>query len=222
MDSDVRSRLAPAILASAAILNRGSESVRAVLSSEENRFTSALAALEQLSLGEGIPIAIVGGLGAIRYGYPAATQDIDIAIARHQLAAFIAAAPKYGFKIAWEAASGWHTLTHGDVEINVVPEGGKAQDSAPTTIPGPSKLGVQQGLDYANLPGWIELKLSSGRQKDRAHVVEVMKKNDPQSIQAARQCIAQVHQAYLELFDQLLEQAQAEKAQEERRGGAKS
>jgi hypothetical protein len=196
--------------------------VRAVLASEANRFTSALAALEQLSLAEGIPIAIVGGLGAIRYGYPAATQDIDIGIARLQLDAFIAAAPKYGFRIAWETASGWHTLTHGDVEINVVPEGGKARDSAPTTIPGPSKLGVEQGLDYANLQGWIELKLSSGRQKDRAHVVEVMKKSDHPSIQAARQHLAQVHQSYLELFDQLLEQAQAEKAEEERRGGPKS
>jgi hypothetical protein len=222
MDSDTHSGLSPAILASAAILNRGSESVRAVLAAEENRFTSAPAALEQLSLGERIPIAIVDGLGAIRYGYPAATQDIDVAIAKDQLEAFIAAAPNYGIKIAWNAPSGWHTLTHGDVEINVVPEGGKARDSAPTTIPGPSKLGVQQGLDYANLPGWIELKLSSGRQKDRAQVVEVMKKNDLRALQAARQNLAQVHLSYLELFDQLLEQAQAEKAQEERRGPAKS
>jgi len=94
MDSETRSQLAPAILASAAILDRGSESVRAVLFSEENRFSSALAALERLSLGEAIPIAIVDGLGAIRYGYPAATQDIDIAIAKQQLEAFIAAAPK--------------------------------------------------------------------------------------------------------------------------------
>ncbi len=222
MNSDTGSRLSPAILASAAILNRGSESVRAVLASEENRFSTALAALERLSLGEGIPIAIVGGLGAIRYGYPASTQHIDIAIARDQLDAFVAAAPTYGFKIAWQTPSGWHTLTHGDVEINVVPEGGKARDSAPTTIPGPAKLGVHQGLDYANLPGWIELKMSSGRQKDRAHIVEVMKKNDLQALQAARQNLAQVHQSYLELFDQLLEQAQAEKTQKERREPAKS
>lgn len=221
MSLDARSRLSPAILASAAILARGSESVRAVLGSEQNRFTSALAALEQFSVGEGIPIAIVGGLGAIRYGYPAATQDIDIAIARDQLDALLAAAPKYGFKIACEAPSGRHTLTHGDVEINVVPEGGKVRDSAPTTIPGPAKLGVQQGLDYASFPGWIELKLSSGRQKDRAHVVEVLKKNDQQSIDAARQHLAAVDPSYLELFDQLLEEAQEERTQEGRRGGTR-
>jgi hypothetical protein len=219
MDSDRRNRLSSAILASVAILHRGSESVRAVLASETNRFTRALTDLQLLARGEGIPIAIVGGLAAIRYGYPAATQDIDIGVARHQLEALVKAAPSYGFKVAWEAKSGWHTLTHGDVEINVVPEGGKARNTAPTTIPGPSKLGVQQGLDYASLPGWIELKLSSARQKDRAHVVEVMKKADHQILQSARQHIAQVHQSYLDLFDQLLEQAQEERAQEEQRGG---
>ena len=106
----------------------------------------------------------------------------------------------------------------GDVEVNVVPEGGKAKDSAPTTIPSPANLGVQNGLDYASLPGWIELKISSGRQKDRAHVVEVMKKTDNQLILVAREHVAQIHQSYLELFDQLLEEAQAERAQEERRG----
>jgi hypothetical protein len=109
-------------------------------------------------LSESIPIAIVGGLGAIRCGYPAATQHIDVAIARDQLDAFVAAAPAYGFKIAWNAPSGWRTLTHDDVEINVVPEGGKAKNSSPTTIPGPTVLGVERGLDYASLAGWIELK----------------------------------------------------------------
>lgn len=188
------------------------------MASEDNRFTRALADLQQLSLGESIPIAIIGELGAIHYGYPAATQDIDIAVAAHQLDALLRAAGKYGFKIAWEAPSGWHTLTHDDVEVNVVPEGGKARNDAPTTIPGPVDLGVQQGLDYANLPGWIELKLSSGRQKDRAHVVEVMKKNDPQALRSARDHLAGVHTSYVELFDQLLADAETERAQENQRG----
>jgi hypothetical protein len=218
MDSVARDHLAPAIRSSAAILERGSESVRAVLASEENRISRALADLERVSLAEGIPLAIVDGLGAIYYGYPAATQDIDIAVAYDQLDALIQSAPKYGFKVAWQAPSGWHTLTHGDVEINVVPEGGKARTAAPTTIAGPVKLGVPQGLDYANLAGWIELKLSSGRQKDRAHVVEIMKKNDRHSLQDARHRLSQVHQSYVELFDQLLLQAQEEQAQEEQRG----
>lgn len=221
MNAKQRARLPSAILDAVALLDRGSESVRAVMSNEENRFARALEDLQRLATEENIPLAIVGGLAAIRYGYPAATQDIDIAVARSQLDAFLHAAPKYGFKIAWEAKSGWHTLMHGDVEINVVPEGGKAKNTAPTTIPGPTQLGVLQGLDYASLPGWIELKLSSGRQKDKAHTVEAMKKAAAEAMQTVREHLARVHPSYLELFEQLLAEAAEEKAQEGERGEPK-
>lgn len=222
MKLESENTLGKPILDAAAVLERGSESVRGVMAGEENRFTRALADLQQLSLAEEISIAIVEGLGAIRYGYPAATQDIDIVVARDRLETLMKSAPAYGFKIAWEAKSGWHTLMHGDVEINIVPEGGRARDSAPTTIPGPASLGVQQGLDYASLPGWIELKLGSGRQKDRAHIVEVMKKTDEEPLHAAREYIARVHQSYLKLFDQLLVEAREEKIQEQQRGERES
>jgi hypothetical protein len=206
------------ILKALAKLERGSQSVRAVMATEEgNRFSAALEALQNLAQTEGIPIAIVRGLGAIRYGYPAATQDIDVAVGRDHLEKLIQAAPHFGFKVAWEAKSGWHTLMHGDVEINVVPEGGKAKNTAPTAIPGPPQLGVNEGLGYASLPGWLELKLSSARQKDRAHVVEVLKKTPASVIEDARQRIFQVHQDYLTLFDELLRQTTEEKDQERQR-----
>lgn len=210
--------LADDILAAATTLKRGSESVRAVMTGEANRFTSALDDLRKLAESEDIPIAIVGGLGAIRYGYPAATQDIDVAIGREHLDDFLRVSPRFGFKVAWEAKSGWHTLTHGDVEINVVPEGGKARNTAPTTIPSPAQLGVVRGLGYASLAGWLELKLSSARQKDRAHIVEVFKKADSGEIAAARHHIVQVHQDYLVLFDQLELEARDEIDQEKERG----
>ena len=92
-------------------------------------------------------------------------------------------------------------LTHDDVEINVVPEGGKARTTAPTSVPSPTKLGVPTGLDYADLPGWMELKLSSGRQKDRAHIVEVMKVADDEVIRQAREVRLQlIDMAYLSPF----------------------
>lgn len=218
MSAEQLVRLAPEILKSIAILDRGAETVRAVLAGEENRFSRALASLQRLAEAEGIPLAIVGGLGAIRYGYPAATQDIDIVVGSGQLDALLACAPRYGLKVAWVGRSGWHTLTHGDVEINIVPEGGKARFDSPTSIPGPNALGVPAGLAYASLPGWIELKLSSGRQRDRAHVVEVMKKTDDQALQFARQHLARVHARYVELFDQLQVDAKEEKRQEGERG----
>lgn len=203
-----------------AILSRGAESVGAVMHGETNRFSQALSALAQLAETESIPIAIVCGLGAIRYGYPAATQDIDIAVGRSDLDQFVRLAPRYGFKVAWEAKTGWHILTHGDVEINVVPESGKAKNTAPTTIPGPPALGVSSGLGYASLAGWLELKISFGRQKDKAHVVEVLKVAPPDGIAELRAKLAEAHSTYAQTFDELHEQALEEKQQEDERGGS--
>lgn len=213
-----RSQLAKEILAAAATLERGSESVRAVMAGEQNRFTRALEALQKIAETEGIPLAIVGGLGSIRYGYPVLTEDIDVAVGREHLETLVQAAPRYGFKVPWTAKSGWHTLTYEDVEINVVPEGQKSRDTAPTTIPGPVHLGVSHGLGYASLAGWLETKLSAARNKDIIHVVEVLKKTPPSAVQEARQHLAKVHQDYLTHFDQLYQQAQEEREQERQRG----
>lgn len=193
-----------------------SESVSAVMKpdSAENRFTRALTALEKLSEQESIPMAIVGGLAAIRYGYPAVTEDIDIAIGNQDLAKLINKATDYGFRVAWKDDSGWHTLEFGDVEINVVPEGGRAKNDAPTTIPGPSALGVAVGMDYAGLPQWIELKISSNRRKDQTHVVEVLKTHPPSTVSEIENHLASVHAVYLTRFQELSAEAEQEREQE--------
>jgi len=182
--------------------------------SESNRFSRALEAIQRIADNEGFPVAIVEGLGAIHYGYPAATQDIDLAVGQADLDRLIRCAPRYGFKIARESSSGWHTLVHGDVEINVIPQGGKANDRAPTTIPGPVAMGVASGLDYARIESWMELKISSGRQKDRAHVVEVLKLASAETIARIARHLAAVHPAYQATFSELLVQAEEEKRQE--------
>lgn len=211
--------LSSSITTAVATLDRGSECIDAVLhmTSADNRFTRALQDLQRLSEQHGIPLAIVGGLGAIRYGYPAATQDIDIAVGREHLQLVIDACLRYGFKIAWESKLGWHTLTHDDVEINVVPEGGKARDAAPTVIPGPVKMGVVSGLNYASIESWMELKISSGRQKDRAHVVEVLKLADQSAIASIRAHLHSVHVQYAQTFLELLAEAESERQQEKGR-----
>jgi hypothetical protein len=184
---------------------------------DQNRFTVAFNALEQMAREYDMPIAIVGGLGAIHYGYPATTEDIDVAIASDQLQTLLNVAPQFGFRIAWRAESGWHTLTLGEVEINVVPEGRRARDDSPTTIPGPKQLGVQHGLDYANLEGWMELKISSGRRKDFTHVVEVLKKCDQDAVDKIRQHLEAIHLNYLSTFNQLATEAIQERQQEDQR-----
>ena len=200
-------------------LSRGSECIDAVLSmnSEDNRFTRALQDLQRLAEKEHISLAIVGGLGAIHFGYPAATQDIDIAIDRRNLQSLIDASSRYGLKVASESKSGWHTLTHDDVEINIVPEGAKARDSSPTVIPGPQQMGLDTGLHYAPIEYWMELKISSGRQKDRAHVVEVLKTLSPIAIEKIRNHLCNVHSQYEQMFIELLVEAEAERKQEKER-----
>ncbi len=71
--------LSPEIARALQTLQHRSASVAAVMNtpSSDNRFTRALLALEKLAIQENIPIAIVGGLAAIRYGYPAVTEDIS-------------------------------------------------------------------------------------------------------------------------------------------------
>lgn len=196
-----------------------SASVQAVMNSSDatNRFTAAFQALDKLANQENLPIAIVGGLAAIRYGYPAVTEDIDIAIGRNDLERFLVTAPRYGFRVVWRAESGWHTLEFGDVEINVVPEGGKASNDAPTEIPSPEKLGVSVGVGYAGLPQWIELKISSGRRKDLTHVVEVLKQTSPDVLDQIRTHLESVHTEYSSRFNDLANEAEEERKQEDER-----
>lgn len=211
-------QIEPELIRGASVLERGRECIRAVTAGEQNRFTRAFDALQKLALSIPTPIAIVGGLGAIRYGYPAITEDIDVVIARDRLDDVLRIAPQFGFRLQWRSKSGWHTLAFEDVEINIVPEGGRARDAAPTAIPGPQALGVTTGLGYAGLPGWVELKLSSGRTKDRTHVVEVLKQSSDAQIAEIQAHIAQVDSGYLQLLSRLIADAQDEKQQEADRG----
>ena len=211
--------LPPEITSALLILHKRSESVSAIMKPEssENRFTRALSALDRLAIEEDIPIAIVGGLAAIRYGYAAVTEDIDISVGRADLQTLIDKAAKHGFRVAWQAESGWHTLEFEEVEINVVPEGGRAKNNAPTTIPGPVEMGVLSGVGYADLPHWIELKISSNRRKDQTHIVEVLKSQSSLVVPEIERHLAGVHAEYLVRFRELAFEAEQERQQEKDR-----
>jgi hypothetical protein len=105
------------------------------------------------------------------------------------------------------------------VDIEIVPEGGQPRRNAPTAIPGLKQLGVREGARYANLEGWMETKLASNRQLDRADLVQVMKKVGAAILRKARKHIAKVHRAYLRMFDELHAMAIEEMEQEKNRGG---
>ncbi len=186
---------------------------------EHSEFDRALRVLEELSRKEGIPIAIIGGMTAIKYGYKRYTKDIDIVVAQRHRDTLIRVAPTYGIKVVWRDPHGWHKLEYEGVRIEVVPEGAKPNKNAPTMIPGPQQLGVSEGSDYASIEGWVETKLSSGRRQDEADIVQVLKKTDPATIAKIREHTTTVHAVYLRLFDELAVAAEEEKQQEAERGG---
>src|SRR5262245_18391673 len=181
---------------------------------EGSRIANAQNMLRDLSLKEGIPLAFIGGLGAIYHGYERSTKDIDIVAPKAALDAIIRVAPKYRIKVIWHDPQGWHKLNCGGVDIDVVPEGALPQRDAPTTIPGPKQLGVTKGADYASLPGWMETKLASNRIQDQADVVHVIKCASAAALAKVRQHLGKVHPIYVRRFDDLCATAEQEQQQE--------
>jgi hypothetical protein len=187
----------------------------------ESKVGKALAALETLSIKEGIPLAIVGGLAAIRHGYERFTKDIDIVVRSANLDVLTRVAPRYGIKVVWKDPDGWHKLLFEGVPIDIVPEGRKPRKDAPTTIPSPDQLGVKEGAEFASIAGWVETKLGSYRIQDQADVVQVIKAITAAKARRIRKHLEKVHVIYLRRFDELLAAAKEEEDQERGRGRAK-
>lgn len=107
----------------------------------ESKFAKALATLESLSRKEGISIAIVGGLAAIRHGYQRFTKDIDVVVQRGHLDILARVAPQYGIKVIWKDPDGWHKMQCEGVPIDVVPEGRKPRKGRTYFDPKPRASG---------------------------------------------------------------------------------
>ncbi|MGE3803961.1 MAG: hypothetical protein AB7K24_04715 [Gemmataceae bacterium] len=187
----------------------------------EAKFARALATLEKLSRKENIPVAVVGGLGAIHHGYERFTKDIDIVVASANLDILARVAPQYGIKVVWKDPEGWHKLLCEGVPMDVIPAGGKARNDAPAPIPGPEQLGVREGAGYADIAGWVETKLGAYRVQDRADVVQVLKLATPATLRKIRKRLADIHAVYLDRLDELHAAAKEEIEQERERGGRK-
>lgn len=189
------------------------------LPGKDPKLAAALDVLKVLSQKEDVPLAIVGGLAAIYYGYERYTKDVDVVVGKGLLDTIARVAPRYGIKLIWRDPAGWHKFQYQGVGIDVIPEGGKPRTGAPTTIPSPKHLGVSEGSEYATLAGWIETKLASNRIQDQADIVEVMKKTSAAALTRARKHLEKVHRLYLARFDELHAAAKEERLQERERGG---
>ncbi len=191
--------------------------IRAVRGTEMNIFAQAVARLELAANESGTPVAVVGGLAAIRHGVLVTTIDIDIVVARDGMSDFLQAVQRHGLTVKRDSTEGWHLLEfrYGAeaVGIEIVPEGGRTPRDpvdAPL-VPHPRELGVVAGLDYASFASWVALKLVANRDKDRYHVVEALKLATPDQIAA---CVVQLRTMpprYLIEFERLVRDAEDEK-----------
>ena len=185
-----------------------------------NRFSQCLSALEKVAEALGAPLAVVGGLAAIHHGAQVGTLDVDIAAPKAKLEELLAVAAGHGFELRARSPRGWHRLLFkhpdGDVEVHVVPEGEKSPRDPPhaPANPGPAELGVTKGLGYAAFAPWFVTKLAVGRDKDRYHLVEVLKRATPLQVSEVVTRVRQMHPSYLAEFERLVRAAEEEKGQQ--------
>jgi hypothetical protein len=194
------------------------------------RYGHAIHALDHLLQAIGCEAVVAGGWAVWRHGYLGrVTQDVDIVVPAGQIDELLRAAAVSGFEVLPAHEVTWPKLRHKnshqnsplplgegpgvrtEVIVNILPEGatpGSPSKPAPTTIPHPSHLGAGGNrLQYADLPGLIELKLAAGRARDDSDVVELIRAN-PDQIDTVRQHLGKVHHRYQTTFDELVERAQ--------------
>ncbi|MBI3462421.1 MAG: hypothetical protein HY000_05085 [Planctomycetes bacterium] len=163
--------------------------------------------------------AVVGGLAVIHHGYHRFTRDVDIVLPAEAVREFLRLAPLCGFRVARRDRYGWHALVHKEtgMDLHLVPEHAKPRRGAPTRIPGPHDLGVSGiGLGFPTLERLVELKLASGRLRDQADVVELLKEHWGERT-GIRKHLSKVHPELAKQFDLLVTQAQREREQEKNR-----
>jgi hypothetical protein len=198
------------------ILHQRAASIRAVRGTEQNIFTSALAALEQTASAGDIPVAIIGGLAGIRHGALVTTAAIDVVVPQEFLTTLLWGAAAQGFRVM-HCAGGRSSLEYRDgadtIAVEVFTQGLRTpRDPADApSIPHPRELGVEHGLGYASFPAWVSLKLVSNRDKDQYHLIEALKVASPEETAACVVAVRKLPQRYMTEFERLVRAAEEER-----------
>ena len=148
------------------------------------RYGRVVASLERLLSAVGTQAVVAGGWAVWKHGFAGrVTQDIDIVVAHEAIDSLLIAAAFAGFQVLEIRPGRWPKLVHKEtgIEVDLMPEGGIPgipSNLGPTPIAHPINYGSELGqLRYITLAGLFELKLGSYRVKDRADLVELLKRN---------------------------------------------
>ena len=163
------------------------------------RYGRVVKAIDHVLAARKCEAVVAGGWAVWRHGYFARmTQDIDIALAKQNVDAFLQGAAVSGFEVLPQPKGRWPKLRHRDtgVQVDTLPEGerpGTPSKLAPTTIPNQRVMGASGFLlRYVHLPALVELKLAAGRARAESDIIELMRAN-PESAATVREHIAGVH-----------------------------
>ncbi len=220
MDLRPKTTASTGIAETAARLGWLAASVDAVQGGVVNRFTACLSALEEVAKGLDAPLAVVGGLADIHHGAQVTTLAVDVAVSKNKLEAILSECPRHGLRLQAESPKGWHRFLfehpEGRVEVRVIPTGANSPRDPPHAPPnpGPRDLGVSNGLGYASFAPWAVMKLIASREKDRYHLVEVLKPAGEPKISEIVRLLRPLHPSYLQELHRLVRAAGDEKAQE--------
>lgn len=139
-----------------------------VIENKSDDKSEVLHDLENASESINIPITIIGGMAVAAHNYPRYTSDIDI-IVKSSDAKKLA---DYLLNINYENI-GQNKLKHSNgAIINICAEG---VNVGSLSFPAPPNL---SGVFIAELPFLLALKSEANRYKDRADVVELIKRNN--------------------------------------------
>jgi hypothetical protein len=184
----------------------------------EASYQEALAVLKNLSQREKIPLAIIGGAATIHHGYERSTTDIDVVVSSNDFQRLVRVVHEYNLQVEQYNPYGYLDLSYNGVPIDVVEEGSPAGDAdSGETMQHPNALGVSEGVGFANLDNWVRMKLSAGRAKDDADLIEVLKQKDAATLTQIGTYITQNVPKLQKRFQELLTRSEMEKQQSEKR-----
>lgn len=132
--------------------------------------------LARLCRAEGVKPLVIGGLAVNHHGYMRVTADVDILVSRAE------AVPLYR---RLKSEPGWKRYAEGfkntlvGVGLDICVEGERTSPGSTEEFPSPAelkKIGVRP-LPVPTLSDLIALKVMSGRARDDADVVELLKRH---------------------------------------------
>lgn len=136
---------------------------------ENKQQQTTLQQLHQIAKQTRIPLTIIGGIAVAHYGYPRFTDDIDTLLHKKDTQVLTQALQKAGYTYLGSNTC----INQQGIKINLCPEGATA---GTTTFPPPETN--TPGVTIASLTLLITLKIKANRYRDRADIVELIKRNN--------------------------------------------